>query len=121
MNTILNNTSKNNDNSYVKKVYFETQNIICKSYFNNILNRVETIEEIEQVKNKFNDYKKTIGISSDYNTINDYEKEFEERVKNKIIEIQNKNALMVIKYNKIFYVFSKIKKLFTNSSNEYNK
>ena len=73
------------------------------------------------IKNKLLDYKNFIGTDNINNDFNQYVIKFEKRANEKIEELKNKNALMIIKDNIVYKLINKIKRLFTTSKNEYYK
>ena len=106
---------------FIKNIYFETQNIIYTSFFDKILQRAENDIEVNMIKNKLLDYKSMIGTDNINNDFNQYVIKFEKTANDKIEELKNKNALMIIKDNIFFKLINKIKRLFTTSKNEYYK
>ncbi len=56
----------------IKNIFFETQNLIIKSYFDRALNNVYSIQEIEDYRKKLYCYKDLLGVTEDYNFFNDY-------------------------------------------------
>ena len=123
----LKNSINNNENEIddvkeeIKQLYFETQNLIFSSYFNNILKRVENDDEIEMAKKKLFLYENILGNAENYNYYTTYCEYFVENASKKLQDLKNKTALIVIKDNIIFRMFRKIKTLFTKSTNEYYK
>ena len=105
----------------IKTLYFNTQNVIFKSYFDKILKRTENDIEIRMIKAKLDEYKNLVGTNSKYIDFDTYVTQFEEKAKQKAEELRNKNALMVINNNIFFRILKRIKKLFTNSQSEYYK
>lgn len=120
MNQIFKNTI-NKSFDVIKNLYIETQNIIFTSYFNNIIKRVESIDEIEAINKKMILYKDVIGITENYSEFDEFSKEFQKKVEYKIKEIKERTSLMVIRSNLFFNVIRKIKRLFINPEKEYNK
>lgn len=120
MNQILKNAiSKNFE--VIKDIYIETQNIIFTSFFNNIIKRVQSTDEIEEINEKILLYEDVIGTTENYSEFDEFSKEFQQRLEYKKQEIKAKTSLMVIKSNLFFNIIRKIKKLFINQENEYNK
>ena len=113
------NTKINDNISLVRNIYFETQNKIFMSYFNNLLKRVENEIEVNMIKRKLQDYKSFIGTADDYSSFDMYCIGFEKQAEQKIEEFKNKKALVVLKDNWIYRIVKKIKRLFKNSENEY--
>ena len=105
----------------IKNIYFETQNIIYTSFFDKLLQRAENNIEVNMIKNKLLDYKSMIGTDSINNDFNQYVIKFDNKANQRIEELKNKNALMIIKDNIFLKLVNKIKRLFTTSKNEYYK
>lgn len=120
MNQILKNTIFKNF-EVIKNIYIETQNLIYTSYFNNIIKRVQSIDEIEEINEKIVLYKEVIGTTENYSDFDEFSKEFQQKIEYKKKEIKEKTSLMVIRSNLFFNIIRKIKKLFINPENEYNK
>ena len=105
----------------IKNIYFKTQNIIYTSFFDNLLKRAENDIEVNMIKNKLLDYRNLIGTDNSNNDFNEYLIKFEKSANQKIEELKNKKALMIIKDNIFLKLVNKIKRLFTTSKNEYYK
>ncbi len=105
----------------IKKLYFDTQNMIYISYFDSLIKRAENNIEIEMIRKKLNLYREYIGISKDYENFELYCIDFNRRARIKAEELKNKKGLMVIGDNIIFRLIRKIKGLFKNSRSEYYK
>lgn len=58
--------------SAIKNIFFETQNLIIKSYFDRALNNVYSVQEIEDYRKKLYCYKDLLGVTENYNFFNDY-------------------------------------------------
>ena len=56
----------------IKRIYFETQELILTSYFNKALNNVYSAQEIEDYRKKLYNYRDLIGITENYSFFNDY-------------------------------------------------
>ncbi len=113
------NKKINKSISLIRKIYFETQNKIFMSYFNNLIKRVENEIEVNMVKSKLQDYRNCIGTADDYSSFDMYCIGFENYAEQKIAEFKNKKALVVLKNNFIYRIIKKIKKIFRNSEHEY--
>jgi len=113
-------TTKINDNiSLIRNIYFETQNKIFMSYFNNMFKRVENEIEVDMVKRKLQDYRDLVGTADDYSSFDMYCIGFEKQAEQKIEEFKNKKALVVLKDNFVYRIIRKIKRLLRKSENEY--
>jgi len=103
----------------IRKIYFDTQNKIFISYFNNLFDRVENEIEVNMIKRKLQDYGTLIGTAEDYDTFNLYCIGFEKQAEQKIEEFQNKKALVVLKDNFVYRIIRRIKRLLRKSEKEY--
>ena len=103
----------------IRNLYFETQNKIFMSYFNSLLKRAENDIEINMIKRKLEDYRNYVGKADDYSSFDMYCIGFEKQAEQKILELKNNKALVVLKNNFIYRIIRKIKRLFKNSENEY--
>lgn len=106
---------------YIKKIYFDIQNKIYTSYFDNLLKRTENDLEVNMILKKIQDYEEYIGVSEDNIAFSLFFSDFTKRAEKRIEELKNKTALVVFKDNFISRVIRKIKRLFKNSENEYQK
>ena len=105
----------------IKNLYFDIQNKIYTSYFENLLKRTENDLEVNMILEKLKDYEDYIGVAEDNIAFNLFYSDFTKRAEKRINELKNKTALVVFKDNIIYKVIRKIKRLFKNSENEYNK
>lgn len=105
----------------IRTLYLETQNKIFTSYFENLLKRVESLEEISILRKKLYSYRSLIGTTTGYDFFNSYCTDLDKRARDKIEEIKTKTSLVVIRENKFLNMLKKIKRLFINSQNEYYK
>lgn len=115
---------KNNNNieilkGEVAKLYIDTQEIILKKYYNNIIPRLTKIEEIDFYIEKFLNNEKIYGIKKDDEEfMNSYTKLKDEIIKKfdkqllKISKEKGKNTLS--SYNKIGALFGKVVEIFRN-------
>ena len=120
-NENLNTVQIQKNMDYIKELYFETQKTIYTSYFNGMIKRCENEEEVSNLRKKLYNYRSLVGTNSKYIDFNVFCIEFEKRAKEKIEIIKSRTALMVINNNKIFKIFRKLKRLFTNLTSEYYK
>lgn len=58
--------------SSIKKIFFETQNLIITSYFNKALNNVYSLQEIEDYRKKLYHYRDLLGVTENYTFFSDY-------------------------------------------------
>lgn len=103
----------------IKKIYFETQNKIFISFFNNILKRTENDIEVNMIIRKLHDYGILTGTAEDYDDFDLYCIDFEKKAKQKIDELRNKNALVVLKDNFVYRIIRKIRRLLRKTEKEY--
>ena len=105
----------------IKQMYLKTMNVIYTSYFDNLLCRINTEIEAEFAIQKLIYYNEFIKDNSGYEDFLIYFDKMKLKFENKKNEIKNSMALVVIKQNKILNIFKRLKKLFINPNNEYNK
>ena len=105
----------------IKRLYIETQNEIFTSYFENQLKRVETLDEVSRFRRTLYSYRSTIGTTIGYDFFNSYCTDLDIRAREKAEEIKTNTSLAIVNDNKFSRFLRKLKKLFTNSQNEYNK
>ena len=105
----------------IKQMYLKTMNLIYTSYFDNLLCRINTEIEAEFAIQKLIYYNEFIKENSGYEDFLIYFDKMKLKFENKKNEIKNSMALVVIKQNKILNIFKRLKKLFINPNNEYNK
>ena len=105
----------------IKQMYLKTMNVIYTSYFDNLLCRINTEIEAEFAIQKLIYYNEFIKENSGYEDFLIYFDKMKLKFENKKNEIKNSMALVVIKQNKILNIFKRLKKLFINPNNEYNK
>lgn len=131
-NNILDLQQKNDNNQddnnkivesmqLIKKLYIQTQNEIFISFFENQFKRIETVEEVSRFRRTLYSYRSTIGTTTGYDFFNSYCTDLDRRAREKSEQIKANTALAIVNDNKFARFLKKIKKLFTNSQNEYNK
>ena len=90
----------------IVEIYLETQDIIMKKYFDKIVTRLTSIEEIDFYIEKFLNYKKMLGIQEKYKysfieKLAEYEENIMQKFDKQLMKIsknKGKNTLSV--YNK---------------------
>lgn len=94
------------------KIYIETQKIIISKYYNNIIAKLSTIQEIDLYKQKFLKHKEYMGTDKDIYQFDTFYNEYKEIIMDKfekqlfkIIKRNQKNALVL--YNNKFKNFFK--------------
>lgn len=116
---LRNNNIKINENiKLIRRIYFDTQNILFMSYFHKILKRTENDIEVDMIRKKLHDYGNLTGIAEDYDSFNLYCIEFEKKAEQRIEELKNKKALIVLKDNFVYRIIRKIKRLLKRSEKE---
>ena len=103
-------------NNEITSLYLETQDIIMRTYFDKICNRLTTVEEVDFYIEKFLNYKPLLGVleATRFNLNDDYEQYKEQILKKfdkRLMEIskeKSKNTLSVIYNNRLFRFFKKI-------------
>ena len=111
----------------ITTLFFQTQNRIMKTCFNCEFNKLKTLEDIHDFKNRLYEFKNVIGSNNSYYFYNDFYCSMMNAIETKKEYIKNNGsiylpteectALMVIdtKKNKIAFVktlFRKLKELF---------
>ena len=93
----------------------ETQELIYKTYFQNMFKRVETIKELDEQVQKLEDYETIIGKELNTSIEEDdflaFKKEMSSKFLNKYIKINRErtgNSLAVIYRNAIYNIWRKI-------------
>lgn len=109
-----------NAKNKIKQLYFDTQNLIYTSYFNNQFNKITTTADIDEYRVRLYNYKNYMGISDDYSSFNDFYINKMMDLDNKYENIMNNTTLTVINQSKISIFFRKIRALFS-AGTETNK
>lgn len=105
----------------IKKVYFDTQNLIITSYFDGKIANISTPQQIEEYRKYLYSFSNLIGTSDDYTFFNDYyiQKMSEIDAKYEMLHNENKENVSLKVINES--IFSKILRFFKNSiSGQYN-
>ena len=102
----------------IRELYFDTQNTIFTSYFNNLFKRIEDEVDIKVVRRKLETYKNLIGTTTNYYYFDNYCTNFYRKLDNKSQEIKNRTPLMVIKNNIFFRVLRKIRQFFSSKTGD---
>ena len=93
----------------IKNLFFETQNMIYTSYFNNQFSKISTTADIDEYRVRLYNYKNYIGISDTYSDFNDFYINKMMDLDNKYESIMNNTNLMVVNNSKIAVFFRKIR------------
>lgn len=114
---------KNSENEKIKEdiktirnKFFETQNMIYMTYFNDLLKRTENVMEIKMLKAKLNEYRNYIGTAQDYTDFDMYCIDFEDAANARIDDLKNQKSLVVFKDNIFFRILRRIKQLFSSKT-----
>lgn len=112
LNEKIANTKEN-----IRKVFFNTQDLIVKSYFDYAFNEIEDLESVENFRRKLYNYKNYIGQNDNYSFYNKYYIEMMSKLEERYNAIENgtfnqKTSLSVIKNSKFTLILNAIKNLF---------
>lgn len=99
------------------EVYFKTQKIIYKNYFNRQLKYIDSLSEIDELKQKLENYFSFIETCDNLKEYNEEYKILAGAILFKEESIKNKYALMVIKNNSIRKLFNKLKEFIAAGKN----
>ncbi len=93
----------------IKKLFFETQNLIYSSYFNTQFSKIATTADIDEYRLKLYNYKNYIGISDSYSDFNEFYINKMMDLDNKYESIMNNTDLAVVNNSGISRFFRKIR------------
>ena len=93
----------------IKKLFFETQNLIFSSYFNTQFNKISTTADIDEYRLKLYNYKNYMGISDNYSDFNDFYIQKMMDLDNKYESIMNNTSVVVANNSMIAKFFRKIR------------
>lgn len=62
----------NNRKVAIRKVFFETQNLIIQNCFTNQFNAIATLEDVKEFQNKLYNFKNVLCYTDDYNFYNEF-------------------------------------------------
>ena len=99
----------------IKKLFFETQNLIYSSYFNSISNKISTTADIDEFRLKLYNYKNFIGISENYSNFNEFYINKMMNLDEKYESIMNNTSIAVVNNSKILTFFRKLKSILSAS------
>lgn len=118
----------NNRKNAIRKVFFETQNLIIQNCFTNQFNAITTLEDVKEFQNKLYNFKNVLCYTDDYNFYNEFYcntmialesvREFLENNGN-MVEYRNTNKSLTVVdnstgiFNLLKRFFQKIGKLFS--------
>ena len=95
----------------IKDLFFETQNLIFTSYFNNSFNKITTTADIDEYRVKLYNYKNYIGIADNYSDFNDFYINKMMDLDAKYENIMNNTSLTIVNTSSIAKFFRKIKEI----------
>lgn len=96
----------------IKQLYIDTQALIFKSYFDRLLKRVETANELKMYKRKLIQYRELIGSEEGFQMYKEYYEK--QTIRINLLEGKiNKQSLVIVSENKIAKFFNKIKQIIT--------
>ena len=104
----------------INNLYFQTQNLIYSSYFNNQFNKISTTADIDEYRYKLYNYKNFIGISDNYSDFNDFYINKMMDLDAKYESIMNNTSLSVVNNSIISRFFRKLH-AYLNASIEFKK
>ena len=96
--------------SSIKATFFDTQNLILKSFFDKKINEITSSTEVIKYRNLLYSFTNLIGSSDEYSFFNDFYIQ-------KMIELDNKfndNSLVIVKKSKLSLFFDKLRMLFSS-------
>ena len=98
----------------IKNIFFETQDLIIKKFFDFDFNQISNLEQLETFRRKITNFDKYIGHSENYTFFNDYLTEMMNKLEHKsnILENDGMETAPVIKGSSILDIFIKFKNIF---------
>ena len=93
----------------IKKIFFETQELIYSSYFNTQYTKIATTADIDEYRLKLYNYKNYIGISENYSDFNEYYINKMMDLDTKYENIMNNTSLAVVNNSGFAKFFRKVK------------
>lgn len=99
----------------IKKLFFETQNLIFSSYFNTQFNKISTTADIDEYRVRLYSYKNYIGISDNYSDFNEFYINKMMDLDEKYENIMNSTAIAIVNPSKISNFFRKLKAVLSAS------
>ena len=101
--------------SKIKKLFFETQNLIYSSYFNMQFNKISTTADIDDFRLKLYNYKNFIGISENYSDFNEFYINKMMDLDEKYESIMNNTAIATVNNSKVANFFRRLKAILSAS------
>lgn len=97
----------------LKKLYFETQNIIFTSYFDNEIKKLVTTADIDEYRYKLYNFKNYLGSTDGYTFFNDYYVQQMEALDIKYDSIINNVSLVPVNTSKWQNILHSLKNVFS--------
>ena len=97
----------------IKTIFFETQNLIIKKFFDFEFNQITNLEQLERYRRNISSFDKYIGHTANYTFFNDYLTEMMNKLEHKsnILENGGIETAPVVKAFSVNEIFIKIKNL----------
>lgn len=98
----------------IKNIFFETQDLIIKKFFDFDFNQISNLEQLETFRRKITNFDKYIGHSENYTFFKDYLTEMMNKLEHKsnILENDGMETAPAINKTSILDILNKLKKLF---------
>ncbi len=96
----------------IKKTFFDAQNLIISSYFNNRIKEIKTANEIENYRRQLYSFSNLIGKAENYNFFNDFYISKMSEIDKKYEALTGNTDIAVIKKSKFSAIFNGIKNIF---------
>ena len=100
----------------IQNTFVQTQNMILTSYFNNSLNNLYSLQNIEDYRKKLYFYKDLLGITEGYSFFNDYYINTMSKLDDIYESITGNVSLVPYNRNILQILFAKLSALFKSSS-----
>ena len=97
----------------IKSLFFDTQNLIIKAFFDKKISEISNDIEIEQYRKYLYSCSHLIGTSEDYSFFNEYYIEKMAEMDEKHENLKNNTSLVVKKDTKILKILEQIKRIFS--------
>lgn len=124
LNSKLNKKIANLKN-LIKETFFNSQQLIIESYFDNTFEGISNLEEVESFRRKLYNYKNVIGSIDGNNFYNTYYLDMMAKLENKYNLLESGyeavNEISLTQPNKVFTFFQKIKHLLFRTKDVYKK
>ena len=113
----------NYNKDLIKKIYFDTQELILTSYYDNTLKAINTKDAADSFRSSLFNYKELMGITDNYYFIENYYVDMMKKIDMKFDNIDASTYLVPHKESKFIKILNFIKNIFSKKSNteEINK